>query len=363
MDRTPVSEKAPPAYIGQILNQDRYSSALKAHVKECINRFAAFDALGSPAIPYVSAWRKREGKIWYEFVGKGLLAMLGCGGPEAAAMFRESVVARHQFIRKFNRKRLREEVLSGGQVKGQGKRLREEVVKAGTVEAVYKMALQDSSVVWIKDQAALEAFDADGVYLSLGNLTVVTREMELEEQLKSVQEALSDGKRRYREQSLHDNLTGLFNTRYLYRAISRLIASSRRKGKTFSLIFMDIDNFKDVVDTHGHLQASKTLQEVARTIGKMIREPAFAVAYGGDEFVIVLPGVTKEQAIIKAEAIRAKIGQTRYRKRSNLNIAISASLGVSTFPDDASSAAGMLARADQAMFAVKGQGKNSVSSA
>jgi len=87
------------------------------------------------------------------------------------------------------------------------------------------------------------------------------------------------------------------------------------------------------------------------------------VAYGGDEFVIVLPGFTKEQAIMKAESIRIKIKQTLYRKRAHLDITISASLGVSTFPDDASSAGGMLARADQAMFDVKGRGKDSVSPA
>jgi len=252
MDSALVSKKTPQVYFGQILNRDRYSSALKERVTECIQRFAAFDELGSPAIPYIAAWRKGGKTIWYEFVGKGLTALLGCGYHEAAAAFRDGVIERHRFIRKFKRKRLRKEVLSRREVKGREKRLRENVVKAGTVEAVYKMVLRDSKVVWIKDQAELEAYDSDGIYLSLGNLTIVTREMELEEQLKTAQDALSEGKRKYREQSLHDNLTGFFNTRYLYRALSRLIMSSRRQGTPFSLIFMDIDNFKNVVDTHGH---------------------------------------------------------------------------------------------------------------
>lgn len=358
-----VPKETPRIYIGQILNRDQYSSALKAHLTECMHRVAAFDELGSPAIPYISAWRKGGKTIWYEFIGKGLIALLGCGYHEAAAVFRDGVIERHRFIRKFNRKRLREEVLSIHQVKGRKNRLREDVVKAGSVEAVYKMVFRDSNVVWIKDQAALEAFDSDGIYLSLGNLTIITREMELEEQIKTAQNALVEGNRKYREQSLHDNLTGLFNTRYLYRALSRLITSSRRKGKSFSLIFMDIDNFKNVVDTHGHLHASKTLQEVSRTISKMIQEPAFGVAYGGDEFVIVLPGFSKHQALIKAESIRTKIKQTSYRKRFRLDINISVSLGVSTFPDDGLSVAEMLARADQAMFNAKGSGKDSVSPA
>ncbi|RJQ49497.1 MAG: GGDEF domain-containing protein [Desulfobacteraceae bacterium] len=363
MDNAPEPGKAPQGYFGQILTHDQYSSALKARVKECMRRFAAFDELGGPAIPYLSAWRKGGNTIWYEFIGKGLIALLGCGYLEAASVFREAVVERHRFIRKFNRKRLREEILSRHQFKGRGKRMREEVIKAGTFEAVYKMALKDSTVLWIKDQAVLEAFDADDIYLSLGNLTVVTPEMELDEQLKNAKDDLSQGRRKYREQSLQDNLTGLYNTRYLYRALSRWITTSRRKGKSFSLIFMDIDNFKSVVDTHGHLNASKTLQEISRTIRKMIHEPSFGVAYGGDEFVIVLPGFTKEQALAKAESIRARIKQTRYRKKAGLNITISASLGVSTFPDDAASVPGMLARADQAMFDAKGHGKDSVNPA
>ena len=108
---------------------------------------------------------------------------------------------------------------------------------------------------------------------------------------------------------------------------------------------------------------AKPFRKFPEPSDKMIREPAFAVAYGGDEFVIVLPGFTKQQALIKAESIRTKIKQTVYRKRSRIDISISASLGVSTFPDDASSVAGMLARADQAMFDVKEHGKDSVSPA
>ena len=133
-----------------------------------------------------------------------------------------------------------------------------------------------------------------------------------------------------------------------------------KKAKIFSLIFMDIDNFKTVVDTHGHLNASETLREIGRTIKRSIKEPSFAVAYGGDEFVIVLPGLTRHQAFETAESIRSRISNAGYLQKSGKNISVTASLGISTFPDDATTLQQILALADKAMFHVKNKGKNSV---
>lgn len=346
-------------YYGRILGNP-YSNALKRRLEEYIMGFEAFDELGSPAIPYIAAWARRGKTIWYEFVGKRLIDILDCNYSDAPEVFRDSIIERHRFIRKTNRNRLREEILIRKQVKSRTKKLRDDVVKGGTIEAVYKLLLSDGKSLWIKDQAVLEVFDSDGIYLSLGNLTIVDRELELDEQLKETQTALMDSKRKYREQALRDSLTGLYNTRHLYRALPRLIATSRKKKETFSLIFMDIDNFKNVVDTHGHLNASKTLQQIAGTIRKTIRAPSFGVAYGGDEFVVVLPGYTKQQAFEKAESIRAHIKDTVYLQSAGLNIRVSASFGVSTFPDDAATLVDLLALADQAMFSVKKKGKDSV---
>ena len=346
-------------YFGRILNNP-YSDALKRRVEEYISRFEAFDELGGPAIPYIAAWQKRGRTIWYEFVSRRLIELLGCDYEEAPEVFRNSIIARHRFIRKHNRKQLREEILINQQVRGRKKKLRADVVKTGTVEAVYKILLENMTTLWIKDQAVLEAFDSDALYLSLGNLTIVTRELELDEQIKKAQIALAESKRKYREQAIHDNLTGLYNTRHLYNALSRLITKSKKKKETFSLIFMDIDNFKTVVDTHGHLNASKTLQQIGRTIKRNIKEPSFGVAYGGDEFVIVLPEYTRRQAFKKAESIRTKINNALYLPKAGLNIRVSASLGISTFPEDATTLQEILALADQAMFHVKKKGKDAV---
>jgi diguanylate cyclase (GGDEF)-like protein len=348
-------------YYGRILTEP-YSDTLKRHLEAYIARFEAFDELGGPAMPYIAAWLRRGKTIWYEFVSNRFVEILGCTHAEAAEVFRNSIIERHRFIRKANRNRVREEILIGKQVKIRAKQLRKEVIKGGTIEAVYKLLLNNEKRLWIKDQAVLEAFDSDGVYLSLGNLTIVDRELELDEQLKQAQTALTDSRRKYREQTLRDNLTGLYNTRHLYRALPGLITKSRKNKETFSLIFMDIDNFKKVVDTNGHLNASNTLRQIAGTIRKTIKAPSFGVAYGGDEFVVVLPGHTKQRAIEKAEAIRTRIKEAVYLHRAGLNIKVSASFGVSTFPDDGVTLVELLALADQAMFRVKESGKDSVSS-
>jgi diguanylate cyclase (GGDEF)-like protein len=146
----------------------------------------------------------------------------------------------------------------------------------------------------------------------------------------------------------------------LYHALDQLIQKSASSGQIFSLVFMDIDNFKQVVDTHGHLNASKALQEIAATIKTTLQKPAYGVAYGGDEFVLVLPGFDKQKALDMAETIRQRIKKTIYLHKAGLKVHVSSSLGVSTYPDDADTLSELLALADQAMFSVKERGKDSV---
>jgi diguanylate cyclase (GGDEF)-like protein len=251
-------------------------------------------------------------------------------------------------------------ILQSKEVTERKSELREEVKESGILEAVYKISAADGETYWLKDQAQLEPFDTDHIYISIGNLTIVTKEMEAEEHLKLVQKALRKSEQKFRKQAIHDNLTGLYNTRYLYRALAELIKKSASRGLVFSLVFMDIDNFKQVVDTHGHLNASKALQEIAATIKTTLRPPAYGVAYGGDEFVLVLPGFDKQQALDMAETIRKRIKETIYLQKAGLKVCISSSLGVSTFPDDADTLTELLALADQAMFSVKERGKDSV---
>ena len=160
--------------------------------------------------------------------------------------------------------------------------------------------------------------------------------------------------------AIHDNLTGLYNTRFLYSSLADIIKSSEAAKEKFSLIFMDLDNFKNVVDNYGHLNGSKAIQQVAKTIKNFLKEPEFGVSYAGDEFVIVLPGYDKKRSIKKAKEIKTGMNNTVYLESEGLNIKLTASFGIATYPDDAQDRSELLSLADRAMFNIKDKGKNAV---
>src|SRR5215475_622435 len=129
---------------------------------------------------------------------------------------------------------------------------------------------------------------------------------------KGAEDALRANEERFRELAVHDDLTGLYNTRYLYQALEALIASSTSTGATLSILFIDLDRFKRVVDSRGHLNGSRAIQEVAATLRGCLEIPAWAVAYAGDEFVVVLPGLGRAAALERARQIQACIRETHY---------------------------------------------------
>lgn len=354
-------QNIPDGYYGRILDGN-YSRPLKRHITRCIQHFQGFDRLETSAIPYIAAWHERQHVIWYEFVGIQLIQLLGCDYSDASEFFRNSIVERHIYSKMDTPEKPQEVILKNNELIERKSELRKAVKNSGVLDAVYKISAADGRTYWLKDQAKLESFESDKIYISLGNLTIVTKEMEAEEHLKRVQSALRKSEQKFKEQAIHDNLTGLFNTRYLYTALPALIKKSAASGGVFSLVFMDIDDFKQVVDTHGHLNASKALQEIAATLMAALPAPAYGVAYGGDEFVLVLPGFDKQQALHMAETIRQRIKETIYLQKAGLKVRIHSSLGVSTFPHDADTLSELLALADQAMFSVKERGKDSVCS-
>ncbi|MCW5893250.1 MAG: diguanylate cyclase [bacterium] len=164
---------------------------------------------------------------------------------------------------------------------------------------------------------------------------------------------------RFRDLAEHDNLTGLYNTRYLYEALEALVRTETR----CALIFVDLDRFKRVVDQNGHLNGSRAIQEVAATIRTVLEEPAFGVAYAGDEFVIVLPGGTRDDAVTLAEEVRTRIARTVYLVGQGLRVRLRASFGVAAFPDDAQDVEGLLSCGDRALFDVKRRGRGFVGTA
>ena len=215
-----------------------------------------------------------------------------------------------------------------------------------------KLKRKDGRPVWLLFNVRLTE-DDDGKPVIEGIIVDNTAKKLAEEELRKSEE-------KFRRLSILDNLTGLYNTRYMYKALADLIAESEASGMPFSLIFLDMDNFKHVVDTYGHLNGSRTLQEVAATIQSVLIEPAFGVAYGGDEFVVALPGFTKKQAAKKAREIQTRMRKTVFLTSQGFKVRLSASFGIATFPEDAADRTALLALADKAMFAIKKRGKNAI---
>ena len=178
--------------------------------------------------------------------------------------------------------------------------------------------------------------------------------------LRQAQQRLKASEARYRELSLRDDLTGFYNTRYLYQTLQGQLDMHRTRP--LSVIFMDIDNFKYVVDTYGHLNGSRNLAELADVVRGVLPEGCYGVSYGGDEFVIVLAGYDHNQGVQVAERIRQAVEKASFLSTMDLSIHITVSCGVATFPEDAQTLTDLLAAADHALFEVKKQGKNAVGS-
>jgi diguanylate cyclase (GGDEF)-like protein len=135
--------------------------------------------------------------------------------------------------------------------------------------------------------------------------------------------------------TITDDLTRLFNSRYLNLYISREIKRCKRHGIPLSVIFLDLDGFKGVNDQYGHLAGSRTLTEVGGILVEAVRESDILARYGGDEFVVVLPETPPSGALVIAERIRRSIEAHTFLKDQGLEARISASFGISSYPDHA----------------------------
>ena len=160
--------------------------------------------------------------------------------------------------------------------------------------------------------------------------------------------------------TISDDATTLYNSRYLHRFLEYESERARRYKTSLSLIFLDIDYFKKVNDTHGHLCGSKLLKEIGLLLLSKIRKVDVACRYGGDEFVIVLPHTSKEDAFNVAKKIKSALKRRMFLKDDGLNIKITASFGVASIPSDSEDSTGLIRLADNAMYKVKGLSRDGV---
>jgi diguanylate cyclase (GGDEF)-like protein len=160
--------------------------------------------------------------------------------------------------------------------------------------------------------------------------------------------------------SVTDDLTQLYNSRYLSQVLRRETKRASRSGRPLSLLFVDLDGFKSINDTHGHLFGSRALVEAASVIRASARETDMVARFGGDEFALILPDTGSEGAVSVGERVRERIAAFRFLQGDGLSIQLTVSVGVATLPDVAASADALIQAADEAMYWVKEHGKNGI---
>jgi diguanylate cyclase (GGDEF)-like protein len=169
--------------------------------------------------------------------------------------------------------------------------------------------------------------------------------------------------KRIHELTITDDCTSLYNARHMGFILETEIYRSQRYNYEFSLVFIDLDHFKQVNDTHGHLVGSRLLAEIGNALKAHCRLIDFAFRYGGDEFVILLPQTSKDNALRVARRLNKLIRETTWLKHSGLNIHVTPSMGVASFPADSRTKEGLLHLADEAMYLVKNTNRDGLAAA
>jgi diguanylate cyclase (GGDEF)-like protein len=157
-----------------------------------------------------------------------------------------------------------------------------------------------------------------------------------------------------------DDLTGLYNSRYFFEQVEYEVERARRYHAPLSLVFFDLDRFKIVNDTYGHLVGSRLLAEVGAIVQFIIRKTDKAARYGGDEFVIILPQTEKDGALTLAVKLQNALKEQPFISNNVELMTVTGSFGVATFPDDAQNSSELINAADEAMYLVKASGRNGV---
>jgi diguanylate cyclase (GGDEF)-like protein len=166
-----------------------------------------------------------------------------------------------------------------------------------------------------------------------------------------------------RDMAIRDPLTGLFNRRYLHEAIDVELARSRRHKRFFSLIFIDVDHFKQYNDAHGHLAGDEVLKGLSTIIQSECRAATVPARYGGEEIVVLLPETEKQGARVVAEKLRVRVEEYPFPGQETQPLGtVTLSMGIATYPEDGGDGRSLLGYADQALYQAKHRGRNTICS-
>jgi diguanylate cyclase (GGDEF)-like protein/PAS domain S-box-containing protein len=190
----------------------------------------------------------------------------------------------------------------------------------------------------------------------------ITKQREAERELEARLRQIEALQANLREQAIRDPLTGLFNRRYLQETLPRELARAEREGRPLSVSMLDLDHFKQLNDTYGHLAGDAMLQQLAKVLTQLTRSSDILVRYGGEEFIVVLPDSTPQIACQRAEEWRAAFEQVTANAAQPLQ-RITLSVGIASYPRDGTSAEELIHQADMALYRAKSGGRNQVATA
>lgn len=237
---------------------------------------------------------------------------------------------------------------------------------ANVVVSEMEQLCKDGSVI-STEVVSSYLLDADGVPRTILGITRNVNERKAAEfalretnrQLHARIEEIGRLQVALQELAVRDSLTGLYNRRYLDETLEREVSRVRREGIPLSLVMLDIDHFKRVNDTYGHQVGDEALRKLAATLLADIRAEDVACRYGGEEFLVLLPNMPLETAMIRAEAWRQAVEGLSVTL-GNFQIGFTISLGVAAYPDHGKTPDDLTRCADQALYRAKNEGRNQV---
>ncbi len=255
-----------------------------------------------------------------------------------------------------------------------GKPFLADLVLEGEIEADFhrffhgdlrKSALVDGA---FETEAYRENPDGEGKWVYYTAAPLLSREGELIGAIETMQditrrhqteESLRQSEERYRELSVTDSLTQLFNARHFKATLEQEMIRAQRYRRPMVLVIADVDNFKSINDTYGHAEGDRVLEALAQTIRNCLRTTDTAYRYGGEEFAILMPEVASLEGSILAERVREEFAKSPQEMPGGASIYVSVSMGIAQYEpgDDAKS---IFSRADSGMYQAKNRGKNCI---
>jgi len=194
-------------------------------------------------------------------------------------------------------------------------------------------------------------------YLTRAFNNMVQRVNEGREQLDSINNQLREQNKTLKVLSETDSLTGLYNRQHLTERLKRLLASSRRSGRKFAVLMLDLDHFKKLNDAYGHLVGDEALKLIADILRHTLRKRDYAARFGGEEFLVLLPGADARRGEEIAERLRSVIaGKPLQLEDATLKITLS--IGLAVYPEVGNDVDSLIRAADDALYKAKDAGRN-----